>query len=302
MTYTTAATDPDIVAAFARGAPCFLAGNLLKSNLSETLKWTDGSSGGLQASTDVTDPTAPTSLLYDGRLTLPSRASPTPATNTTFYLNWELDGLVPVDAISFYITYVPTSCTVTVEAATSNTFGTTATLASTTVSQAGRHVFLLNTTYSNVIYCRMTFSYGATAYASPEMSELFIGRRRQFSRNLLGPLDKVASSADARRFVSLSRDSATLVHSDGFFDQRMRTDFDGDGLTSIDDVAVFTGLQDDLQSGALPFWVHWFENAGWMFGRFEETAMVAPVAQGEFDRQQWEFEFREQPPFLRKES
>lgn len=301
MTYSSSTIPTGESSAYSGGALCFLAQNLLRTNLNPggDPKWTIG---GLQASTDVTNPLFDIRSLWDTRLTSITTAT---GSDTTWYVNFELD-FQTVDYLVLFVQSIEVDTTITLEFGTTTSFGTSVTpvtQAITTSEVPGRFAFLFPDRYTNVTYCRLILdrTTGATAVAAPRLAELSIGRRRQFSRTLLGPFARDARRAEVRRFRSASGDMSSITHSYGAADQRLTTDFTGDDLFGLDDTATFAGLQADTRFGANPFWIRTHDGGLWHYGYFEDAEMIAQVGASEFNRRRWSFNFVEMAPYAARD-
>lgn len=118
-----------------------------------------------------------------------------------------------------------------------------------------RLVDVLPFRYVGVEYVRMaiTISPGTWSTVSyPRIGEVVLGRRRQLARAPDEPSDDRAARSEVRRFEPQNGDAMTYVHAEGR--RELDLSFTANELDTLDDVATWSEIFDDLGGGTRPFW------------------------------------------------
>jgi len=259
VTWTVKSLDAGIVNATSYGAACFVAQNILRTNIL-TGEWHSGdiSAGGGTPQTDRTDPDFPVSNVYDGKLYVPSKST-NEAVNT-YYLYLTIGVGAFFDAIFLRPGIFNGTWTITAERADDANMQTNKTTLASWAGLAGEQrvlklslgagnqYFEATSSGSNVI----RFTFAGSNSTPPEVNEIVIGQRRILNRKLSTPYDPTRLGAEGSRFTASGRAQTKYYTASGFSDQSARYNPTDGGIFGLDDTTSLKNVYKESGNGQYP--------------------------------------------------
>lgn len=261
MAFTGTSLTAAYLAFTAADKPLFMANNVLR-DYNARPQWRTG--GSWASGSDITDPSYPTWLGYDGKGA--SRTAPTLTGGSAAY-SYLCDLVEGTDADhSFDMAVVwnhnfhllDGTVTVRLEIADDNAFTTNLTTLTTwtVVTDPSRLVSLNlnnNRRYTNARYVRLRITTSAGSFTTaPAFGELWLGRRRQMSIYPNLPYEMKRLRSTVADFTAKSGARIRYVHNAGqrVFELAMST---GGAVESTETENEIRGFWQDCRYGSLPF-------------------------------------------------
>lgn len=187
MTYVETARPAGEQSAWASDAPCFVARNELRYQFAGTSPLWSNAVSPTFSDVDRTSATDPVTNAYDGLGDIGTHGVQAGSFATWHYLA-QLNSATVDTVIVEFAAAPQTIDQVLIELGNNASFSTTATLgywAGPSVRTGGsrlRLVALADDVYTTARYFKVSFTYNAGQSTSPSISEIYVGRRRQLSR------------------------------------------------------------------------------------------------------------------------
>jgi hypothetical protein len=285
--------------AFGIDSPIFVPRNVLESAVGA--RWT---STGTQTGTDITAASAPVYRAYDGRGSVPTFAS---GSLNTVYLNIQIPPST-IDTCMLLFSQTFPAADITIQLADAGSFGgldNVVEFASwTSVTGANRLVRSFERSrYANVEFVRVRFvrNGGGTFSTLPRLSEFFLGQGRILSYRWEYGTDEQRSDAKVTEFEAKNGETARYVH---YFGRRVvdhKQIYKTSSAIGLNDVSTIRTIFDESDDGTKPVIYIPHPNTA------PTTAYMGFVEAGLdlrhiiFGGHEWEFSFKEQPPFQSRE-
>ena len=299
MPHAVAAYGAGVVEAVNRDCPLFVGYNVLRG--AYDARWT---SGGTQGGTDITDSGSPARRAWDGRGT---RATGFLGTGSTIYFNAEIPpSTIDTLAIIFAGSYPP--ATVTVQIADDGDFTTNVVnIAGPLTGETGCRIVRTpadGPRYEDVEFIRIRFSAEAGTFSTaiaPRIVEFFAGLGHPLSANWEPGSDQDPSRSKASDSEPQSGDRVRYPMHHGRHVAGHTHVLSETGVGGLDDVASVRAVNDDARGNTRP--ILYIPRPASIPRKallgFPRPGLDIPHV--DFDTYDYDFRFREQPPFFNLE-